>query len=416
MSGAAALLSLASGFALAQTPFPVCLKPTGSNDCNASNTTATHMSIEPSGRVTLEGVEGLSGGLPGGAAGLANITVTTTPSNPGASGDTIIATVGNIPAGATCTMRTITTVSGSGSIGGDGWNDGANLCTSCGTSVSRSLVMNASTTGWILRLNAQCSIQTQDGFAVSGPVRSSADITVPPAVVAPGDCPYGDAVPTDNHDGLTLASRQTLVTVTANGFGGAGTKDGTLFTSLFSAHPGGLVSGRTLPSAGSTAEGYGYPGSYGSNFTWLMQTGKFVALKFRAPSSPEWKGVSAWVYPFSPSGGNSTPVSWSIAPCPGQFRSASLAPLAPACFNNTQSTESGGVKTVVSDPTNPYTGTEACPIEMGKSYYLNIMAVNPALPGTLDPNNAVQNSWCPNSSSCSVRMGRLPLSLLPGYN
>ena len=33
-----------------------------------------------------------------------------------------------------------------------------------------------------------------------------------------------------------------------------------------------------------------------------------------------------------------------------------------------------------------------------------------------DPNNAVQNSWCPNSSSCSVRMGRLPLSLLPGYN
>lgn len=415
--GAAALLSMTSSVVFAQASvFPVCLKRTGSNACDSTDTTATSMSIEPSGQVTLEGVEGLSTGLPGGATGLGNITLTVTPPNPAASGDTVVATVGSIPAGASCTMRTITTVSGGGSIGGQGWTDGGTLCTSCASTVDRSLTLNASTGGWELKLNAQCSILTGDGYAVSGPIKSSDLITVPPAVVAPGDCPYGDNVPTDHHDGLTIASRQTQVNVTANGFGGPGLKDGTVFTSLFSAHPGGLVGGRTLPSAGLTGEGYGYPGSHANNFTWLMQTGKFVALKFRVPSSVEWKGVSSWVLPFSPQGGNSTPVSWSIAPCAGQFRSSDLASLPPTCFNNTQSTESGGVKTIVSDPSNPYTGSGACPIEMGKTYYFNIMATNPAVPGNLNPANATQNSWCPNSVSCSVRMGRAPLSLDTTYN
>lgn len=416
MLGATALLSMASSVVLAQSsPFPVCLKRTGSTVCDSNDTTATNMSIEPSGRVTLEGVEGLSTGLPGGATGLGNITVTLTPPNPAASGDTVVATVGSIPVGATCTMRTITTVSGGGSIGGQGWTDGGTLCTSCATTTDRSLTLNASTNGWVLRLNAQCSILTGDGYAVSGPIKSSVDITVPPAVVAPGDCPYGENVPTENHDGLTISSRQTQVTVTANGFGGPGIKDGTLFTSLFSAHPGGIVGGRTLPSAGSTTDGYGYPGSYANNFTWQVQTGKFVALKFRVPSSVAWKGINSWVLPFS-SGASGTPVSWSIAPCPGQFRSTVLAPLPAKCFNNTQATEQGGVNAIISDPANPYTGTGGCPIELGKSYYLNIMAVNPALPGHLDPANAIQNSWCPNSSSCTVRMGRAPLSLDTTYN
>lgn len=433
--GAAALLAATSSAVLAQSqPFPVCLKRTGSNDCESNNTTATHMSIEPaSGRLTLEGVEGLSGGLPGGASGLGNITWNINPPNPSASGGTVVATVGNIPAGASCTMRAITTVSGSGSIGGDGWTDGGALCTSCGTTAARTLILSSSPAGWVLKLNVQCSILTQDGYSVSGPVKSSDPISVPPAEVPVGDCPYvdvngNDAVP-PGHDGLTLASRQTTVQVTQNGPNGSGMYDSLFFTSMYLVNSGGAtVGGRLLPSPGPSTQGYGWPGIWTNNMTYVISTGKFIALRLRAPSEALWKGISYNLRTFSPTS-NGTAVSWSIAPCPGQFRSvvpgqmgvplgSSEITLPSACMMNVSATKGTGIYAIVSDPADPYTLTgfgSKCPITMGKTYYLNIMAVDASQAGHLDPNNATQNSWCPGAA-CNVRNGSANLVLDPNYN
>ncbi len=439
--GATVLLAAASSAVLAQAqPFAVCLKRTGSSTCDSNDTTATHMSIEPaSGRLTLEGVEGLGSGLPGGASGLGNIAFSVNSSvNPvtlPSSGSSAVVVLQNIPAGASCTMRAITTVSGSGNVGGDGWTDGGSLCTSCGTEAPpRTLILNSSPLGWTLKLNAQCSIQTQDGYAVSGPIKSSELITVPPAEIPLGDCPYvdgngNDAVP-PGHDGLTLASRQSVVTVTANGPTGVGPYDGLLYTSMYRVHTGGnVVGGRLLASPGSSAQGYGWPGTWYNNMTYSITSGKFIALKLRAPSDPSWKGISFNLRTYSPEGLNNTAVSWSIAPCPGQFRSvvpgqlgvpvgSSEITLPSACKMNVSSTKGTGIYAIVSDPAAPYTSTgfgSKCPITMGKTYYLNIMAVDASQPGHLDPANALQNSWCPGSA-CLMRNGSAGLVLDPNYN
>ncbi|HNR91677.1 MAG TPA: hypothetical protein PKO41_04535 [Dokdonella sp.] len=435
--GTAALLAVTSSVVLAQSqPFPVCLKRTGSNDCESNDTTATHMGIDPaSGRVTLQGVEGLGSGLPGGASGLGNISWSITPPNPATSGDNVTVIVQNIPAGASCEMRPITTQSGSGSAGGDGWTAGTQLpLNGAGTaSLPRNLALSASTAGWELKLNVQCSIATNDGYFVYGPVMSSPSITVPPSqIIVTGDCPYvdgnGDMVP-PGHDGLTMASRQTSINVLQNGYQGNGNKDASLYTNLFGVHVGGVtIGGRPVGTPGDLAQGYGYPGTYGNNFVWRIDTGKFVALKFRAPSTPDWKGVASTVRTYSPTT-NSTPVSWAIAPCPGQFRSvqpgvngvplgAPAIDLPPACVDSFGGTKGSGVMTIVSDPNDPYPiALGKCPLTMGKTYYINIMAVDPEPIGNLNPATPVgSNQWWCLTQSCTVNSGRLPLTLDPVYH
>lgn len=437
---AVALLAVSSGVVSAQQSFPVCLQRTGSSVCEGNNTTATEMSIAPTtGAVTLRGVEGLGSGLPGGATGLGNITWNITPLNPAASGDNVTVIVQNIPAGASCTMRPVTTELGSGSIGGDGWTDGALLpLNGAGTaSLPRNLAMSASTAGWEVKLNVQCSIATSDGYFVYGPVMSSPKITVPPAqIVVTGDCPYvdgsGDMVP-PGHDGLTTASRHLTVSAT-NGPNGNGNYDALNYTSLYLANAGGgTVGGRLLASPGSANEGYGWPGTYFNNVTKSIQTGKFVALKFRAPSHMSWKGISFFLRTWSPEF-NGVGVTWAIAPCPGQFRSVvpgqSGVPagspqvnVPAACVANDPATKGTGIYTIVSDPANPYTFTgfgAKCPIEMGKTYYLNMIAADALAPGHLNPQNANNHTWCRDDFgnpklACNVRTGSAGLVLDPNY-
>ena len=108
--GAAVLLL--SGIVSAQS-FPVRLERSGVNGV-CDNLTANRMLVDPAtGRVTLQGVTGMTC-LPDGAAGLGNVGISV-PAGPHASGATTTATVQNIPPGATCTLRGIANVDGAAS-------------------------------------------------------------------------------------------------------------------------------------------------------------------------------------------------------------------------------------------------------------------------------------------------------------
>lgn len=420
--GAAALLAGTVGIVHAQTfPVRLCTGAVGVCDnLGGDNLTATRMSVDPaSGRVTLENVTGLDS-LPGGAAGLANIALSVPPGPHESGSSGIVATVTGIPAGASCMIRAASDVEGSGLISEDGWSEGTSLCTTCSPTVTRTLTFTnlSVTAAWRLRLNVQCSVTTSNGYTVSAPPVSSNEATVDAAEVAVGDCPYGENVPTENHDGLTIASRQTLIT-TSNGGYGNNPHDAHFFSALFGESGGGTIwwggSPVTVPVPGPTAEGYGYPGSYGGTFDYNIQTGKFIAMKFRAPNAAAWKGVTAQVRS-SNANQNGTAVAWSIAPCPGQFRSTSLVTLPAACVVNTPTSDQTGVMAVVSDPAQPYTGPDVCPIEMGKTYYLNIISTDPLVTGNLGPTAIINNSWCQNTSSCTGRMARYALSFHPTYH
>ncbi len=399
--------------ALAQT-FPVRIERAGNNGV-CDNMTASRMSVDPaSGRVTLEGVTGMTC-LPDGAAGLSTISVTV-PAGPHASGVTgVTATVQGIPSGASCTLRGVVNTSGNGSVAGAGWADGTSLCTNCGTSVNRVLSLtNASTTAqWKFKLQVQCSLSS-GGYAIQSPVIQSPEVTVEPSAVAVGNCPYGDQVPTDDHDGLTMASRQQTTTTDRDALGGTGVKSALLYTTLFGANAGGgQVGGVTMQSPGSVSEGYGHPGTHGSNFGFTLDRTKFIALQLRAPqvSATSWLGVVNTLKPFSASTNPGTVYTATVAPCPGQFRTTTLAPMRAACVMSAAGgTELGRLQTTFIAPGATYNGS-LCPLELGKTYYLNIMAVDPAQPGSLNPANATANSLCvTNGTFCNARVQRLPLA------
>ncbi|WP_440225637.1 hypothetical protein ACQQ2N_10345 [Dokdonella sp. MW10] len=405
--------------ALAQT-FPVRIERAGNNGV-CEGMTANRMSVDPaSGRVTLQGVTGMTC-LPDGAAGLSTISVNV-PTGPHASGITgVTATVQGIPSGANCTLRGVVNTTGSGIVSGAGWADGTTLCTNCGTSANRVLAFdNTSTTAqWKFKLQVQCSLSS-GGYAIQSPVIQSAEVTVQPATVAVGDCPYGDQVPTDGHDGLTMAKRQLQVTTTGqHAYNGAGLKDGTAYINLFGAYGGGgVIGGRLIPSPGPVSEGYGHPGIHGSLFGYRINQGEFLALKFRAPRAgePAFKGLRNQIKPYSTSSVPGTLVSMAVAPCPGQFRSTQISPIPPGCIVNAGQ-EGASLATVVTVANAPYNGDQ-CPIEAGKSYYLNIIAVNASTPGSLNPANAQSNWLCttPTAAWCNADIQRTVLTLDPDYN
>ncbi len=395
---------LLSGLVAAQT-FPVRLERSGGNGV-CDNMTANRMAVDPAtGRVTLQGVTGMSC-LPDGAAGLGNVGISI-PAGPHASGATTTATVQNIPVGATCTLRGVANVSGSGIIGGDGWMDGTPLCSACPPSVSRTLSMtNVSFSAeWVFRLNVQCSIQS-GGYAVQAPIVASNPVTVSPAPIVEGSCPFGENVP-PGHDGLTIADRQTQSFISNPT--PSGIRDVTAWTSLFGTNVGGIVwpGPINLPSPGSPGLGYGWPGTNISQFYYRMDRGKFIALKFRAPDASvpsPWIGITSGMNTYSaPVAG--APVTFAVAPCPGQFRNSIGAPLPPACVTPEPNSTKMSLTFIVVDPDVPYNG-EHCPLEAGKTYYWNIIAA--------DHRTNLQTSFCP-SSYCEHRMSRNPLSVDQNY-
>jgi len=395
-------ISLLPGLLLAQGTFPLRLERTGANGV-CDNMTANRMSVDPgTGRVTLEGVSNLTC-LPDGAAGLGNVNISV-PAGPHASGATnVTATVSGIPAGASCTMRGSTNVAGSGLIGGQGWPDNISLCTSCGTSASRSLTLtNVSTTvQWRLRLQVQCSIAS-GGYSVLAPIVSSNEIVVQTATVAIGSCPFGEQVPPTNHDGLTIASRQTSATFTMGT--SLGVRDVTSYVSILGAHPGDVtLFGRFLPFPGSVAEGFGYPGNTGLQNQMQLERGKFVAMKFRAPqvSATPWVGVRVPLQRFVPASPGTSSV-FSISPCPGQFRAVPEVPLPAACVVRPD-TKTGIDAVIVSASGSGYAGM-SCPIKAGETYYLNIIAADPA-------GNLTQSLCEGTSSYCNVRFAKPNLSI-----
>lgn len=399
----------------AQT-FPLRLERSGVNGV-CDNLTANKMSVDPTtGRVTLENVNNLTC-LPDGVAGLGNVNIDV-PLGPHPSGTSgIVATVQGIPAGATCTLRgpTNTTDSvGNGFVGGAGWTDGSTLCTSCAPSVSRTLTFtNATTTDeWKFRLEVQCSINS-NGYAVLAPVVSSGVIRVSPATVAAGSCVFGEQVP-PGHDGLSVSANRQLITTASDGaFGGNGIKDVTLWTSLFGTTTGGFVSPRTLPSPGSPAQGYGFPGTFTSVFQIRVDRGKFIALKFRAPTpdpnptgNPLWTGIASNLGSAAPQS-QGAPATYAIAPCPGQFRSVSGAPLPPQCV------KVGSSKSILTfvfvAPGVAYVG-DKCPLLEGQNYYFNIITADPEESQGL----TFENSFC-TSSYCNVKPARGSLSIEQNY-
>ncbi len=390
--------------ALAQT-FPVRIERAGNNGV-CDGMTASRMSVDPSsGRVTLEGVTGMTC-LPDGAAGLSTISVAA-PAGPHASGVTgVTATVQGIPTSASCTLRGIVNTSGTGIVTGAGWADGTSLCTNCGTSVNRVLAFdNGSTTAqWKFKLQVQCSLSS-GGYAIQSPVIQSNEITVQPATVAAGNCPYGEQVPPENQDGLTLSSRQTMVTVNEAGYQGNNAKDATLYAALFGVHTGGnLTPTDILPTPGPSSEGYGYPGTHGNNFQFRIESNKFMALKFRAPqvSATPWQGVMVGFSPYSATT-QGTAYTAVIAPCPGQFRSTALVNIPAACVMPASSgTELGRLLTMFTAP-NGTVPAGYCPLELGKTYYLNLISANVETQGALTTTLCAQTA---PGSSCNARIAR----------
>ena len=381
---------LLSSLVSAQT-FPVRLERAGTNGV-CDNMTANRMAVDPlTGRVTLQGVTGMTC-LPDGAAGLGNVGISV-PGGPHPSGvAAVTATVQNIPAGATCTLRGSTDIQGNGVIGGDGWSEGSLLCSACPTSVTRTLALtNVSTTvNWVLQLNLQCSIQS-GGYAVQAPIVTSNQITVLPATVVEGSCPFGEQVPPINHDGLTSLNRQTTTQV-SNGYQGPGLKDATLWTSLFGVTTGGWIAGVTLASPGPSNQGYGFPGTHGNQTYFRMNRGQFIAMKFRAPAAgTNWTSVRANLNFYS-ADSPSSQATFSIAPCPGQFGRC-LGLTAVACVtNNPKARRARWDSSSLIE--HSYTG-EQCALEQGKTYYWNIMAINQA--------QSLQNSLCV-ATTCNYRM------------
>lgn len=404
---AAALLLPTALFAQS---FPVRLERTGSNGV-CDNMTANRMAVDPAtGRVTLQGVSGMTC-LPDGAAGLGNVSIAV-PAGPHASGVTgLAATIQNIPAGASCTLRGVSNIQGNGIVGGQGWTDGTPLCTSCPTTVTRTIdLTNVDTQGnWVLQLNVQCAIQS-GGYAVQAPIVASNSVTVQPSPIVEGSCPFGENVPPSNHDSLTIASRQ-LTTQVSNGISGSGLYPATDWSNLFGVNSGGFVSPRTLPSPGPAAQGYGFPGTFIGQTYFQIERNKFIALKFRVPQAdanpsgnPLWTGIRSGVNTYSPVG-TTGPVTFSIAPCPGQFREVPGAPLPPACITQDPNSTKGSQTFIIVNPGVPYTGSQ-CALEAGKTYYWNMMSINAA--------GSLQTTLCP-STNCNYRMSRNPLAISPTY-
>lgn len=398
----------------AQT-FPVRLERTGSNGV-CDNMTANRMAVDPaSGRVTLQGVTGMTC-LPDGAAGLGNVSISV-PSGPHASGVTgLLATVQNIPAGASCTLRGVSNIQGNGLVGGQGWADGTSICTSCPTTVTRAIdLINVDTlSNWVFQLNVQCSIQS-GGYAVQAPIVSSPPppnaVTVLPAVVAQGSCPFGENVPTTNHNNLSIANRQTTTQV-SNGMNGSGLYPATDWTSIFGATTGStFVSPRTLPIPGPVGLGFGFPGPFIGQTYFRLERDKFIALKFRTPaadsnpsSNPLWTGIYTDLRTYTAATPTSA-LTFAVAPCPGQFREVPGAPLPPACVVQEPNGFKGSLGFILVDPAIPYTGN-LCPLELGKTYYWNIMAS--------DIRGSLLNSLC-GSASCNYRMSKNPLFINGSY-
>jgi hypothetical protein len=393
----------------AQT-FPVRLERTGTNGV-CDNLTANRMAVDPAtGRVTLQGVTGLTC-LPDGVAGLGNISVSA-PAGPHASGVSgLSVVVQNIPAGATCTLRGVSNVQGNGIVGGQGWSDGTPLCTACSSSVTRTIdLTNVDTqANWLLQLNVQCSIQS-GGYAVQAPIVASNAITVQPTPIVQGSCPYGENVPPTNHDGLTIASRQTTTPV-SNGNNGSGLYPATDWSHFFGVSTGGSVLGRPLTSPGSTAQGYGFPGRFIGQTYFQLDRNKFIALRFRAPTpdanpvgNPVWTGVVSALGLYTAATPTSA-LSLAVAPCPGQFRDAPGAALPPACVVTNPNSVKDRINFVIVAPGVPYNGA-SCPIEAGKTYYFNVMAASPAV--------SLTTPLC-STTTCNYRMSRFPLGLAEDY-
>lgn len=413
---AAALLH--SAFAGAQ-PFNVRVeRADATGNCDMK---ATRMAVAPSGQVTLQGVSEVTC-LPDGAAGLANVAVSVPP-GPGAGGaypsgatEGIVVTVQGIPATATCTLRGITTTTpqGTGEVASGGWSDGTTLCTNCANQVQRTIRVDnfGTTSNWAFRLRVQCSIQS-GGYAVQGPIVEGPNtpVTVLPATVAPGSCPY-PAGTLPGHDNITIANRQTTTRVT-NGINGVVPAQAvTEWTHIFGVTTGTTnVTPRQLPIPGPVAQGYGFPGPFVGQTYFELDSGKFIALKFRAPApdsnpsgNPLWTGIYTDVRTYTAAAPTSA-LTFSVAPCPGQFRSVPNAPLPPACVVQEPNGFKGSQSFILVDPGIPYTGN-LCPIELGKTYYWNMMAT--------DIRGPLSNSLCGNTT-CFYRMSKNPLFINGSY-
>lgn len=238
-----------------------------------------------------------------------------------------------------------------------GWS--ANLCSnSCGATVTRNVdVQNTSATlDGNITFKAKCTYQDQTDANLST-VRSNISST-PSVTVLHGTAPPANycqsvselAVP----NGLTPAMRQSSVTVTN------GTLPGTYvdpaYTTIFGS------SANTYPTGSGDIAGFGFPGTNKTTLSSRIDTGKYIALQFRAPSNTLWNQRNGYFHMTSQ---QNVGLSVAIAPCPGQFDADPNFPLpGSTCLGEAE----------FQDITWKVAGTGfECNLIPGKTYYLNLI-------------------------------------------
>lgn len=191
------------------------------------------------------------------------------------------------------------------------------------------------------------------------------------------DCTSVTQLATPN--GLTDAMRQTTVSV-SGGLLPGNDIDALNYSSLFGVSP------NTSPSGDPDIQGFGFPGNNRTRISLTnIARGKYLALKFRAPSNVAWNHVrgSHFLIP-----GDSFTLA-AIAPCPGQFASDTNYPM-----NNSACRVYGEDQINAQIESGSISG---CALIPGHTYYLNIIKAG---------NNNFTNLTTPtcSGSTCTARM------------
>lgn len=239
-----------------------------------------------------------------------------------------------------------------------GWS--TTLCTNCGASATRTVsVQNTSSTldGNVI-FKAKCTYQDQTNANLSSTrenIQSTPTVTVQHGSAPPANfCQSVSELA--NPNGLTPAMRQTVGTVTGGSM--PGTNISWLeYTSIFG------VSANTFPPGDPDPTGYGFPGVNRTNVTFGLNRGKYMSLKFRAPSNPIWNNITG-AFQTIP-GGSFTLVA--IGSCPGQF---ATDPNFPAMNS---SCRVAGKSQDLPFKITAAVENAACKLEPGKFYYLNMI-------------------------------------------
>jgi hypothetical protein len=232
-----------------------------------------------------------------------------------------------------------------------GWS--TTLCADCGSAVTRTVSVSHSggATAGSIQFKAKCTYQGGDVAHPRIATVLSDIISTPAIAVESGACSAVEQLADPR--GLTSSARQLVGTVAGGPMAGVG-RDFTTYTAIF-----GTSSGTAAPDT-SDPTGFGFPGTNATSFRLVMLPNRFTSLKFRVPDNTAWLGeVGSFIFALG-----QAPVSAVIAPCPGQFNTDPNFPVPAAC--------SGGTKLDINWIITSG-ATEACKLEPGRTYYLNLV-------------------------------------------